>query len=76
MPIVASVRYAAGELTGAALPQTTGHLLVITGYEGEAVLVNDPVAPTAATVARRYRLDEVVQIWLGRAGVGYVLFKP
>ena len=76
MPIVASVRYAAGELTDAAVPQTTGHLLVITGYEGEVVLVNDPAAPTAATVARRYRLDEVVRIWLGRAGVGYVLFKP
>jgi Peptidase_C39 like family len=75
LPIVASVRYAAGELTGAALGETTGHLLVITGCDGADVLVNDPVAPTAE-VARRYRLDEIERVWLDRAGVGYVLFRP
>jgi hypothetical protein len=76
MPIVASVRYTAGELSGAPLGETTGHLVVVTGCDGAHVLVNDPVAPTAADVPRRYRLDEIQRVWLDRAGVGYVLFRP
>ncbi len=76
MPVIASVRYAAGELPGAAMVETTGHLLVLTGYEGGEVLVNDPAAPTAGEVARRYPLDGIRRVWLERAGVGYVLFRP
>jgi len=76
IPIVASVRYGAGELTGAAIAATPGHLLVLTGLEDNAVLVNDPAAPTADSVARRYRADEFGRVWLARGGVGYVLFDP
>jgi len=76
LPIIASVRYAAGELTGAALAETSGHLLVLTGCDRTHVFVNDPVAPRAADVPRRYALDEIESVWLGRAGVGYVLFAP
>ncbi len=76
MPVIASVRYGAGELAGAAIPDTTGHLLVLTGWEGGEVLVNDPAAPRAGEVARRYRLDDLRRVWLERAGVGYVLFTP
>jgi hypothetical protein len=74
LPVIASVRYAAGELTGAAATATPGHLLVLTGYEDGVALVNDPAAPTAATVARRYSVDELRRVWLDRASVGYVLF--
>jgi hypothetical protein len=74
MPVIASVRYAAGELTGAAASATPGHLLVLTGYEDGVALVNDPAAPTAATVARRYSVAELRRVWLDRASVGYVLF--
>lgn len=74
LPVIASVRYAAGELTGAAASATGGHLLVLTGHEDGVALVNDPAAPTAATVARRYAIDELRRVWLERAAVGYVLF--
>jgi hypothetical protein len=76
LPLIASINYAAGELTGAAIPETTGHLVVVTGAEGHDVFVNDPVGATAETVPRRYRLDEFRRAWLDRAGVGYVLFLP
>jgi Peptidase_C39 like family len=76
MPLIVSVRYTAGELSGAAIEATDGHLLVLTGYEGGTVIVNDPAAPTRREVERRYRLDELQRVWLERTGVAYVLFRP
>jgi hypothetical protein len=74
--VIASVSYGAGELVDAAIPETSGHLLVLTGYAGDEVLVNDPAAATTAGVARRYRLDQLCRAWLEHAGVGYVLVRP
>jgi hypothetical protein len=76
MPLIVSVRYAAGELTGAAIEKTDGHLLVLTGYDGATVIVNDPAAATRREVERRYRRDELERVWLERTGVAYVLFRP
>jgi hypothetical protein len=76
LPVIASIRYRAGELNGAAVGETSGHLVVLTGWEDHHALVNDPAAPTAAGVSRRYRVDELARVWLDRSGVGYVLFPP
>jgi hypothetical protein len=76
LPVVASVRYARGDLSGAAIEETSGHLIVLTGFDGAEVLVNDPGAPTRAEVPRRYELHEIRRAWLERSGVGYVFFRP
>ena len=76
VPIVASVRYGRGELAGAAMDQTDGHLVVVTGYEGDAALLNDPAAPTVDEVPRRVRIEDLERAWLERTGVGYVFFDP
>ncbi|MGH7279840.1 MAG: C39 family peptidase, partial [Candidatus Rokuibacteriota bacterium] len=76
MPLIASIRYAEGEVEGAPIGRTDGHLVVVTGCDGETVLVNDPAALTVREVPRRYRLEQFRRAWLDRGGVGYVLFKP
>lgn len=76
LPIIASIRYAESELIGAPLAQTDGHLVVLTGCDGDDVDVNDPAAPARDSVARRYRRDQLSRVWLDRGGVGYVLFTP
>lgn len=76
LPVIASIRYDTGELTGAAVEATTGHLIVLTGTEDDTVLVNDPAGRDEGTVARRYPRAELQRAWLERTGVGYVLFAP
>ena len=74
LPIIASIRYEAGDLTNAAISETTGHLVVITGVDGDTVLVNDPAAPPNS-VSRRYNRTEFTRAWLEHSGIGYVFFR-
>lgn len=75
IPIVASIKYKKGELTNAAVEETSGHLVTICGLQQDKwVLVNDPAAPSNDTVKRKYRLDELTEVWIKRGGIGYILF--
>ena len=76
LPLVASVRYAEGELRDGAVRKTDGHLLVVRGYDGDRALVNDPAAACDSEVARSYDLRELCAVWLARSAVSYVLFTP
>lgn len=70
-PVVVSIGFKAGELTGAPRP-TPGHLVVVRGADSHYVYVNDPAAPTGATVPRRYHKSEFLRAW---KGVAYVVQK-
>lgn len=72
-PFVASVRFEAGELKGAPLPKTAGHLVLVCGTTETQVLCNDPAAPRASGVARHYDLRQFTQAWLGFRGATYIV---
>ena len=70
-PLVASIRFGTGELAGSPRPQTGGHLVLLRGLEGDAVVVNDPAAEPGA-VECRYNAAEFAKVWMRRRGVAYV----
>lgn len=70
-PLVASIRFAAGELTGSPRAQTGGHLVLLRGIDAGAVVVNDPAAPPGG-VERRYDARQFATVWMRQRGVAYV----
>lgn len=73
LPFAASIRFAPGELQGAPLNSTGGHLVVVHGIDGETVLVHDPAADADAAVARRYDLAQFTSAWLAMRGASYII---
>lgn len=74
IPLVVSVRVQEGELRGAPYSATKGHLLVITGFDGEdGVRVNDPAAGTLDEVIRVYHREDLERVWMRRGGVAYAI---
>lgn len=75
IPVVASVRYAKGALTGSAVASSNGHLLVIVGVLKDGrVVVNDPAASSNSTVRRIYNRAQFEKAWLGGSGgVSYII---
>ena len=72
--VIASICFKKDELSGAPLEKTTGHLVLIRGYENGNVLVADPAAPTAKTVLRKYGAKQFANAWLNnKQGAAYVV---
>lgn len=75
-PTVVSIAYGEGELEGAPIKSTPGHLVVVRGFikkgNREYVIINDPAANSDQSVRKTYRLDQFVAAW---RGIGYVI-KP
>ena len=69
IPLVASISFASGELSGSPISASNGHLVVIRGFTTSGdVVVNDPAAPTRAGVRRTYDRAEFEDAWLPRSG--------
>jgi Peptidase_C39 like family len=75
IPLVASIAFGPGELDGAPLESTPGHLLVIRGFTRDGrVIANDPAADHARGVRRVYQRRQFENAWLpASGGTVYVL---
>ncbi|MBW9215108.1 C39 family peptidase [Mumia sp. zg.B53] len=75
IPLVVSVAFGRGGLTGAPIRSTAGHLFVIRGFTATGdVIVNDPAAPRVSSVRRVYRRAQLERAWLrGSGGTAYVI---
>ncbi|MCL4467209.1 MAG: peptidase C39 family protein [Chloroflexi bacterium] len=73
-PVPISLKYQAGELSGAALNSTSGHIVVVRGFtaDGKAIL-NDPAAPDLASVRRVVSAEQLEKVWLRSGGIAYVV---
>ena len=80
IPVVTSITFGRGQLTGAPISSTNGHLLVVVGFTADGdVVVNDPAASSNAGVRRVYDRAQFENAWLkrgpagGSGGVAYVV---
>ncbi len=75
IPLIVSIRFDRGQLTGAPISSTDGHLLVLTGFTAAGnPIVNDPAAPSSKTVRRTYNRAQFERAWLGGSqGMAYVV---
>ena len=69
IPLVASVKFGPGELSGAPISTTNGHLMVVVGFTDSGdVVVNDPAAPDNRSVVRTYDRGEFENAWIPKSG--------
>ena len=76
VPVVISAAWSAGELDGAPISSSSGHLLVVTGFDDDGdAYVNDPAAASDDAVGRTYDRAQLTAAWLGGSeGVVYLLW--
>ncbi len=75
IPLVASISFGAGELDGAPISSTSGHVVVIVGFTRAGnVIVNDPAGRDARHVRHVYRRGQFENAWVDSSGgVTYVI---
>lgn len=75
IPVITTIRFSKGQLTGAPISSTAGHLVVLTGLTAAGnPIVNDPAAPTNVSVRRTYDRAQFEAVWLrGSAGTAYIV---
>ena len=66
-----------GDLTGAAVSSSNGHLSVVVGFDANGnPIVNDPAAATNDEVQRPYDRTEFESLWLEHSGGTTYLIYP
>jgi hypothetical protein len=77
VPVVMSYAWKKGDLTGAPIGSSNGHLVVLVGFDAEGnPIVNDPAAATDADVQRTYQRAELEALWLEHSGGTAYLIYP
>jgi len=74
-PVVASVSFGPGQLSGTPIKKTKGHLMLVVGFTRTGdVIVLDPAAPSAKTARRIYRREQFREVWLvHKRGAAYLI---
>jgi hypothetical protein len=75
IPVIASISFPSGALSGAPISASAGHLIVIIGFTASGdVVVNDPAAASSSGVRRTYARAQLERAWLeGSGGTAYVI---
>ncbi|KAA1427409.1 C39 family peptidase [Nocardioides antri] len=78
IPVVISLAFGPGQLDGAPISSSNGHLLVVVGVRDNGnVVVNDPAADTRRHVRRTYDRGQLERLWLeASGGLAYVITDP
>ncbi len=78
VPVAIAMSWKQGDLTGAAVASSDGHLMVLVGFDSAGnPIVNDPAAPSDAGVRRTYDRAEVERLWLeSSGGTVYLIYPP
>jgi hypothetical protein len=77
VPVVVSFAWGKGDLAGAAIPSSGGHLAVLVGFDASGnPIVNDPAASADADVQRTYLRSEFESLWLEHSGGTSYLIYP
>ena len=76
VPAILSVAWGKGELTGAPISSTAGHLIVLVGFDAAGnPVVNDPAGASNTAVRRTYYRSELEPLWLNAsAGTAYLIY--
>jgi hypothetical protein len=76
VPVPISIRWKPGELDGA-LGSSAGHITVVTGFDGDRVLMAEPAAREQAAVACSYRAEQLFACWQrASGGMAYIVHPP
>lgn len=78
VPVIMSIAWGKGDLAGASIESTNGHLFVLVGFDASGnPIVNDPASPTDDEVQRIYLRSELEPLWLeASGGTVYLIYPP
>jgi hypothetical protein len=78
VPVIMSIAWGNGDLTGADIDSTNGHLLVLVGFDDQGnPIANDPASPAdGAPVQHTYLRAEFEPLWLEASGGTVYLIYP
>ena len=78
VPVGMSYAWNPGQLNGAPVSSSDGHLGVLVGFDANGdPVVNDPAAKGEGAVRRTYRRAELENVWVGHSGgTAYLVYPP
>jgi hypothetical protein len=77
VPVIMSIAWNKGALTGSSVASTNGHLLVLVGFDAKGdPIVNDPAFGTNEAVQTTYLRSEFEPLWLQASGGTVYLIYP